>query len=161
MRVRQITPSRVHNTNTFAAIEAGACRAGTGGPQCEACPLGTYSPGGTPSTPKPPCVPCPQGQTTTSTGSTSVNDCKPAMPGGSSHTFKVSRNACRACETRCDARRQCCSPSKLRLAGAGGVYHILGTVAQVSCVLFQMWEVGGGAHGVCGGSRRFIAVNVC
>ena len=53
------------------------CGPGKGGAKCPACPVGTWSAGGTYAVdPQPACKDCPTGSTTPGTGSSAVADCK-------------------------------------------------------------------------------------
>ena len=51
------------------------CSAGTGGPNCTICSVGTFSAGGNSSVPTPSCQTCPVGTTTSVSGSINVASC--------------------------------------------------------------------------------------
>lgn len=65
------TPTRPTNATAV-------CQPGHGGTSCALCPVGTWSSGGTPTVPKPPCTPCSSNSTTLEPGGTNATACSGA-----------------------------------------------------------------------------------
>ena len=68
------TRTHAHSLHSSSHIHV-ACLPGTGGPACDPCPVGFFSPGGNDTNTQPACSPCPGTTATAVPGASSAANC--------------------------------------------------------------------------------------